>query len=290
MLVVYSAMGHPYEVPPFMIWMSVISSLILPIALYVLRSIGLYTLARRRNIKHAILAVFPCVWLYIVCQLVREVRFFKTTIGKLAVLFTVLFSLSQVLALAIEFFNYFPLVGNFLAGREIVICSATQAEGLALSEYAFLPGSGIWVYNSGVNKFVSPYGEFEYLFLILYDVVYYLSLPLEIACIVLEVTVLMNLFRKFWPQRFIFAFIMSVFLGLSGLFIFLIRNKEPVNYNDYIRAQYQQYGPYGYSYGPRGPYNPYANRNNSQPKSPFEDYADPKDKEPEDPFSDYDKK
>jgi len=289
MLTFYSTLGYAYEVPSYMIWMSVISSLIMPIALYVLRSIGLYTLARRRNIKHAILAVFPCLWFYIVCQLVREVRIFKTTIGKLAILFTVLFSLSQILTFVIEFFDYFPLVGNFLAGREIVICSEEKAAEMALSEYAFLPGSGIWVHNSGIHKFVNPYGDFYHVFLIIYDVIYYLSMPLDLVCIVMEVTVLMNLFRKFWPQRFVFAFIMSVFLGLSGLFIFLIRNKEPVNYNDYIRAQYQQYGPYGYSYGPRGPYNPYANRT-QQPKSPFEDYADPKDKEPEDPFSDYDKK
>ena len=71
----------PLEIPSNLIWSAIGVGLLIPLALYVLRAIGLFVLAKKREIKHAYLAFLPFVWIYIVCKLVAETRFLKSTAG-----------------------------------------------------------------------------------------------------------------------------------------------------------------------------------------------------------------
>lgn len=284
MVTLYGESFVPMTLPNGAVWAALITSLIFPIAMYVLRSIGLYVLAKRKGIKCAFMAFIPCVWIYVVCRLVAETRFLNTTIGKLAVVFTIIFSLSEILTLVYQFFIYFPLAGNFLLGREIFICTDIEfAKNNGLTEY-WVGDQGIWINESFVYPYADIYGTIRAL-----NVIYYVSMIFDLLYVIIEITVLMALFRKYWPQHYVLAFIMSVFFGLSGIFIFVIRKKQPVNYADYLRARYRAYGPYGY-YGPYG--NPYGNPNNyqanqAQPKGPFEEYVDKSERTPEEPFSEY---
>ena len=193
--------------------------------------------------------------------------------------------LSQILTVVYNFLVYFPLAGNFLVGNEIIICNDYQAAASGLVEF-WVPGEGIW-YREGFFKY--PYQDL-YKMVKLLDVLSWISLPLDLMCIVIEITLLLNLFKKYWPERFVLAFIMSIFFGLTGIFIFIIRKKDPINYNDFLRSRYQAYGPYGYYYGPRPPHGPYGqnpNANRPVDKGPFEDYANPNERTPEEPFSAY---
>lgn len=262
-------------------------SMIVPTVFYVLRAIGLYSLAKKAKIKGAVLAWFPCVWLYVACRLIKETKVFGSTMGKMAVLFTVVFTFSELLFLVNEFFAYFPLVGNLLINKEniyIVIDEAGISAG-SLVPYSFL--SGIYVDPS----FVYPYKN---VFLIsqIMNIISYVAMIFELASVIITITIYINLFKKYTPEHFILFAVLSA-MGLFGVFAFVIRKKEPVNYMDYIRSRYQSfYGPNGPQSNGNGPYSFYGANYSApgEPKSPFEDFADKKDRRPEEPFSDFDKK
>ena len=270
-----------FEIPSTTIWITAVIALLIPVALHVLRAIGLYKLAKKKELKCAFIAWIPCVWIYVAIRLIGESRIFGTTMAKLAVIFTVVFAAAELVTLAYNFIVYFPYIGNYLAGRNIYIVEEGSVVPVECLEY--------WS--------VGPYKNI-YLIQNIMNVIYYVSAILDIAYAVIIVTVLINLFRKYWPQHYVLASILSLF-GLDGIFIFVIRNKQPVNYMDYIRSRYQNYNPYG-PYGPnpygQNPYgqNPYQNNPygqnpnaNAEPESPFEDFQDPSEKKPEDPFSDF---
>lgn len=289
MITIFSE-GFAHEVSPSMILTVLIVSLIVPVAFYVLRSIGLYKLAKRKNFKFAIMAFIPCVWIYVACRLVAESKFFGTTIGKLAIVFTIVFAVAELLTLTYQFLLYFPLVGNYFMGREIFISTDVEYAASQGFKPFWTDDNQIWISES----FVYPYKDI-YKMVKIINGLYYVSMIFDLAYMVIELTVLYNLFRKYWPQRHVLAFVMSVFLGLSGPFIFAIRNKEPMNYMDYLRSRYNSYGPYGpYGYGPRGPYNTNngygqngTQANQAPPRGPFEEYVDKSERVPEEPFGQY---
>ncbi len=260
-------------------------SLAITIVFYVLRSIGIYTLAKKAKIKGALLAFFPCVWLYPTCMLIKETKVFGSTVGKMAVLFTVIFTASEFLFLVSEFISYFPLVGNVLMNKANIYVGLDSEIAKNLYEYKYLSNMGIYVNSS----FVDPYRNLPWIENLLM-VISSVSMILELASIIITITVYVNLFKKYVPAHFILYAVLSA-MGLFGVFVFVIRNKQPIKYMDYIRARYQNF--YG-AQGPQGggPYGYYGGNASasSRPDSPFEEFADKKDKRPEEPFSDFENK
>ena len=285
--------SFPYQLQTSQLIIGLVLALIVPLAFYVLRSIGLYVLAKKREFKFAFMAFIPLVWVYVLCRLVGEVKFFGSTIGKLAILLTILMSVSQLITLAYNFFvYYYPLAGNYLLGRDILITDNIEfAKSSGFMEF-WAGDQIIWVNQS---TFVYPYADVYNTIKIL-NIVSYCSIVLDIIYIVAEVTLFLNLFKKYWPQHFIMAFILSVFFGLEGPFVFAIRKKEPVDFSDYLRSRYQSYGnPYGYygnPYGPRQNQNPNSQNQNygARPNAPFEDYQNTRSSAPEEPFEEYNHK
>ena len=283
------SLGNQLTLANWQVWLTAIFTALIPIVFHVLRGIGLYKLAKDKKLKSAFMAWIPFVWVFVAIKLISETRFFGKKIGNFAVVITVIFALAEVLTLTYEFMAYFPFIGNYLMGNQIIVDS-TVYENLPTNYYELWANFGVY----GVQgTFVNPYKNIDLIVKIM-NGIYYVSAVLDILSAVIIVTVFSNLFKKYWPQHFVVASILSLF-GLDGIFIFLIRNKKPVKYTDYLRSRYQQYGPYG-PYGPNpygpNPYgqNPYANQGNStpsEPESPFEQFQDEKDKKPEEPFSDF---
>ncbi len=292
MLTIYFEGLIPLEITKMEILLVLLLSAIVPITFHVLRAIGLYKLAKRKQIKGAFLAWIPSLWIYVVCKLVAENRFFKTTIGKLAVLFTVICAVTDLLMLAMDFLIYFPIVGNYLLGREIHIIQ----DGLKTATNMVSIWEGLPVYGIA-GQFVNPYSDIFTVQKII-DVLNMAYSIFDLAKMVIVITALIGLFKKYWPQHFVLATVLSLFFGIDGPFIFAIRNKEPVNYMDYLRSRYQGYGnPYGH-YGPQGqqgPFNYYDNGYNAhngqsgqnQQDAPFEEFEEKKNKKPDEPFSDF---
>lgn len=259
-------------------------SALITIALYLLRSIGLFVMAKRAEIKHAFIAWIPFVWIYTACKLIgSKSLFFGKPIAKLAIIFTVIYAVSGVLTFVYEFLIDFPLIGNFLMGREISVLFVDGTMG-DVSEYT----KGLTQYwgNPDIfygSDFVDPYGDGVYALINFLNVLGWISVPFDIASIFVVIVTYSNLFKRYLPNHYLLATVVSLF-GFFGPFVFAIRKKEPINYMDYLRSRYQSYGPYGNPYGtpPRGqrppehPFSEFAERNEVDPGDPFKEFSDDK--------------
>lgn len=272
----------------------------MPIAFYVLRTIGVFMLARKAKLKTAFMAFFPGLWIYPFAMLIKEIRFFKSTIKKWAIAFVIVYTLTLSLAFVYEFLIYFPLVGNILEGRNIYIAldegGINNLVGKGFKEYQAISGVYVNMDTAAVNgAFVYPY-QFIFIEKWLYVISIFNDL-LSLCVTIIEFVVFFNVFRKYWPAHFVLATIFSIF-GAFPIFVFIIRKKQPVNYFEFLRTRYQNmYGPYG-PYGSQGPNfnggqgNPYGARGygNSQANTqnnPFQDFEPKQNKPFEEPFSEF---
>ena len=207
------------------------------ITFYVLRSVGLYKLAKKQGVENAFLAWIPCVWMFIACKIVGKARIFGTAAEKFAVWACVLFSVAVIIPVVYYGFTIAPYVFRAIQSEDVVmiVSDGTLYVSPELS------------YSSGLNKFLDIIGVFGNV--------------LRLVEIFITVSVYIALFKKFWPQHYILAAVLS-FFGLFGVFAFVIRNNQPVDFNEYIRRRYYNAGfpPYG-GYG-QGGYNPYNNGGN----------------------------
>ncbi len=241
-----------------------IISLCLSIAFYVLRSIGIYALAKKQNIKGAYLSWIPFVWVYVLCKLIKDTMIFGFSFDKIALIFCIVFTVGEVLSLAYNVILYLPYVSLFLLGGSIKINLDT----------------GI-ISTSGLN-IPANYPTTRHPLMIAMQSI---SSVLELVSLIILITAYINLFRKYMPQHYILAAVLSAF-GLFPIFAFVIRKKSAVNYADYLRTRYGT--PYNDPYG-----NPYNNPNNNlnpnnyPPETPFSEFAERGEIDPDDPFSDF---
>ncbi len=248
------------------------------IALYILRSIGLFVMAKRAGIKHAFIAWIPCAWMFTACKLIgNKVLFMGKPISKLAIIFCVIFSVSELCVVLIDAITYFPLIGNYLMGRDIYIVISSETEPIkGLTQYMWMAD----VYYD--SSFVNPYGNAVYAIDTFLRILNYVSIPFDIANIFVVITVYVNLFKRYLPNHYLLAAIVSL-LGFFAPFVFAVRKREPMNYIDYLRSRYQ-HNPY---YG-----NPYANNPQGQqgqrsPEHPFSEFAGRGEVDPGDPFNEF---
>lgn len=244
------------------------------IAFYVLRSIGVFVMAKRRKIKSKYLAFVPLLWIYPVCKLIGEVGFFGSTFGKMAWLVCLVFTLAGLMNAVSDALVYYPLVGNFLLGRPLflVIDPSVNTEAMGWAPF-WLYGSGIYVDES----FVYPYSNILAMenFLSVFSLI---TMLFGAVSEILAIYVYVRFFRKYYPQHFILAAVLS-FMGLFAPFAFAIRHNDAVNYADYVRARMGN--PYGF-YGTGGNVN-----RTPPPDYPFEEFAGRGEKDPGDPFSEF---
>lgn len=277
----YKIKGMPVD--NWIIWVMVGIPIAIAGALYALRSIGIYKLAKNNGEeKLSFMAWIPCVWIYLACKLVKEGNFFGKPFRKFALLVCIVFSVTQILAFVYEFLVYLPLVSYFLYGGEIYIYTFPGGIASNFVEYEFLPDSGIYVKSSTVIGGLDyTYGGVLNLNAMktALNVISYVSIVLDLANTVLTVFLFFTLFRNYWPEHYVMASIFS-FFGLFAPFAFVIRNKRPVKYQDFLRNRYGQ-RPYFYYEGQPKHYG------EQQPAHPFEEFAEKGEVDPGDPFDEF---
>ncbi len=283
MITILDFEGKSMPVSNFLVWFTVCISLGVTVAFYVLRSIGIYKLAKNNGEQKSYLAWIPCVWIYLAAKLVKEGRFFNTTISKMALVIVIVFTAIQVYNFIYNFLAYFPLIGYFLNGGEIFY---SLADNPSIPYFESFWIEGVYVKNSlQSGGFVYPYSNPNAVFNFLRVSDYFLGL-LELVNTVLTFVLYFNLFRNYWPEHYVMASIFS-FFGIFAPFAFVIRNKKFIPYKDFLRSRYNSF-----YYGPQNPY--YRNPNTPPPpQNPFEEFAGKGEKDPGDPFeefSDKDKK
>lgn len=256
------------------------------IAFYVLRGIGLYKLAVRYGVKYPILAWFPFTWFYVAGALVGNVAVFGKRFDKFALTAFIVFTVSGVIYNGVRIVSYIPVIGYFLQGGETLFATSTNY----LSGAVFDMG---WGYV-GLVDFIDNYSDAMWKIL---NVLSYISTWLNIVSLFFTIIVFSNFFRSFLPHHYFVATLFSVlfsYIGLFGVWAFVVRNNERVNYAEYMRARYAAFygagrgygdgnGGYGGGYGPR--------HGDADKDDPFGNMdADNKDKngESDDPFSEFD--
>lgn len=222
------------------------------IAFYVLRSLGVYTLAKKNGIKNAFIAWIPYAWIYTACKIIGNTRMFGWSFDKLALWICILASVSGALTIAGFCLKDLTYIDYILKGGTLEI--TTEADGTYYTPQ--LKHGVIVAYNTlnAVNEILS------------------------LVVLVATVFTYINLFRKFVPQHYVLFAVLSV-MGLFPIFVFVVRNKAAVNYSDYIRSRYYYYNdPYGQNPPPNA---------SKPPEHPFEEFAERGEKDPGDPFSEF---
>lgn len=245
--------GVFYNVPKTTLIVVASIALAIFVALYLLKSIGVYKLAKNNGEKHAFLAWIPCAWIYLAVKLSGEVFVFGKKMKNFAVFAVIILGLVFAMEIAGYVLLEIPIALEFLKGKDIVISLDGMIQNYKMTHTAHT----------------------------IYTVINYVSSFVSIIEIFVTVTLYFNLFKRFWPERFTMAAILSVF-GFFPIFAFVIRNKKPVNYQEWARQRYANYfanqNPYGNPYGA-----PNQNMGNAN-VDPFEETTT---KEPEDPFAEF---
>ncbi len=279
-----SGIGTSFNPTTFIVFVCL--SIAFTIALYVLRSIGLYVMAKKQDLKHEKLAFVPILWVYVMAKLIGRVFILGKERKGFAVVITVIFTLFELLSLTSSFLAYFPLAGYYLSGGEVVINLAEEGVFLyGLIEYPLI--GGIYVQPAGtVGGFVMPYANV----LAVSKVIYIFDLIAELLSVVYliaSVFIYINLFRKYWPRHFVLAVVLSLLVDPAfAILVFCLRKKEPMSYEEYLRSiGVRVYNPYVDGQNVNG--NP--PRENPNVNNPFEDFPEEKTTN-EEPFSEFDKK
>lgn len=234
---------------------------------YVLRSIGVYKLAKSQGVKNAFLAWIPCVWIFTACKTIGKSRFFGFTMEKAAVWVCVVFSFATILPLVHQCFSLVPYGIKLLQGEEFELIFTSSGNYI----------NPKLVYSDGLTIFL--------------NILYIFNRILRLAEIFVMINVYIALFRKFWPEHYILAAVLS-FFGLFPIMVFAIRNRKAVDFNEYIRNRYYGagYTPYGNRYyGQNGQNNdergtPYYGNSSDNKDEPFDEFSN----RPEEPFSEFD--
>ncbi len=273
--------GVQRELAPALIWVMVSLFIAIKLTFYLLRSFGLYTMAKKRELKHAFLAFIPCAWMYTACKLIGKVRMFGSTFEKLALTFVIIFSVGETLSFFYDFIVYFPIIGNFLSGKELYWVWVTDPE-LAAGFTAGMKNVGNGLYCVDFSNPYTNMGIEPQTVNVVMSVIYYISMFTDIAILFISISVYINLFRRYAPRHYILFSILS-FMGIFAPFVFAVRKKEPVNYSDYLRSRYSMWYANGNPYGGQAP-----NGEPQAPSTPFEEFAEKDEIDPGDPFDNFD--
>ncbi|MDY6367149.1 MAG: hypothetical protein SPL13_01330 [Clostridia bacterium] len=251
------------------------------VGFYVLRGLGLYKLAKRHNVKLAILAWFPFTWIYVAALLLGEVAMFGRRFAKFALTVFIVFSIAEVFYLTINLLEYIPVIGFYLQKGDVYI--AYRSSLLNFCNYRI----GTSVGYIGCDGILTPYSQN---FVKALQVFVYVASAFNIVSLVLQVTVYSNFFRSFLPNHYFIATIFSIF-GFFGPFAFAVRNNNRVNYAEYMRARYAAFYGAGRGFGegnggasqqdPGDPFEQPSNENKEKSEEgenddPFGEFSDKK--------------
>lgn len=201
------------------------------IALYVLQALGLYTIAQRRGIAYAWLAWVPLGNLWLLASIADDFK--QKTQGKqrklrhwlpsLAAVTTVL----SVVILALMFVNVLAPMMQVLTYEDLMTIYEMQ-QGDSVS-HMYAPAEEAIM--ADIEEKLDAVLTDEMMEKMLGDMLLTLGLsllllPASIATVVIEYICLYDLFASCDPQNKILYLILSMLVGLQGVFIFVCRDKD----------------------------------------------------------------
>ena len=217
------------------------------LALYIIRSVALFKMAKNNGKNHTFLAWIPFAWVYLAASLCIKPNVMGWRIKRFALVTVLVYSICIGIMFLYEFLLYFPLAKYWLEGGIITIYEDLSAAGG--TEY--FRNSGIFLEAGYSLPYHNTFAMSNFLSI--------LSVLSSIAGMVealFMVTFYVNFFRTFYPEHLIMASIFSV-LGLFPFFAIAIRKRKAVDYNEFMKEKYRQF----YAANGFNPYNPYDDFN-----------------------------
>ncbi len=229
----------------------------------ILGGFGLYKMAKNKGKKYRFLAFIPFANTFYAGYVAGETRVFgqkMKRMGLYAMLAEIVYVALNVLILVADILmiNYY---------QEIEVTSSYDPDYHYMTygpTFTSVPSSLRWLYTATYAN--SGFG-WAYILNYVFFIVYVLFLGITLNA----------LFRQYAPRGYIGYVLLCILFPVRGFVFFALRNRAPVDYDEYMRRRMeeyarrqQQYGPYGpYGQGPYGPYGqgPYNQPpyNNGQP-------------------------
>lgn len=215
-------------------WLTFGISTAIVIAFYLLRSIGLFVMGKKAEIKYSYIAFIPFAWVYLLGMLCKRVFFFGYPIKKFGLVLLISYCIVSAIDITYYVIVYFPLVAYFLSGGGVYIGTP-----LDTTYGKYLLDTRFYIET---NKIIYPYSDLGAIINFL-NVLYVFSNIFDIINTVLMITAYFTLFRNYWPQHFMMASIFCIF-GFFPVFVFAVRNNKPMSYAEYLRSRFGYYNPY----------------------------------------------
>lgn len=236
--------------------------LALTVLFYVLRGVGLMTLAKRQGLKNGWLVWIPFCWVYIAGKLTGAINIFGKKFERFYIFAFVVVLVNGIISLVGNGLIYIPLADWVLKGNEVIVKSTSTI---------IYPTADMF-----------PQGV-----LLASKILGYIQNVSSILEIVVLISIFFGFFKKYWIARQGMAGILSVF-GLFPIFAFVVRKNDPIDYDQWMKARYQAFfnanqNAYGNPFGTPNAQN--GAQGNQDQKSPFDEYEDKK--VDGDPFSEF---
>ena len=249
------------------------------LALYILMSVGFFTIAKRKGVKNAKLAFVPFARWLIAGKIIKRAIVFGKTTQKLGVILTITSALYIGLTLIYTFIKYYVFIRGMFVGQSVVVLST--AENLA-SEIYLIPTATFTNMVDGTGRFVgninslTPYSfDNAYSYYVrpwaqtVAEVSYYINMLVSLVHVLMTISFWNAFFRGYKPNSVFMYTVVSAFvpwlvpfIEVGGIFVFIFRNREEIDIDAIMRKIYATngYNPYA---------NPYANQYNNPNSDPY---------------------
>ncbi len=281
MTIYLEGMMNPIELSRPFVYVNAIAIMLGICALFVLRAIGLSTLAKRNGVKRGVWTVWvPFLWIYVACRIVSDMRIFGMSFKTLAIVGLCIFSVYGVAYITYNLIYYAPLALYYLQGGEIVISSAAPVGGyvayLSPLNNIFVKVSSELITTTSSGAYFFPYSN-RYLFTQVYNVCVNIVNYISLFKVLGTCFVYSAIFRKYWVEHFMLGTLLSIFIEpMFSIFIFIIRKNPPARLVRVVRIDPD--------------FNNFNANNENNAEEPFKEFNKEKPKknqDPGDPFADF---
>lgn len=237
------------------------------LALFILQGFGLTAMAKRRGLKKRWLAFIPFANIWYIGKIAGECTVFGQRMkraGLYTMIAQILTTLLCGLSIAVQLYLYF-------------VEGAPEYDQFGIPFWINLTGFSSVAYKFyGVSQYILP----------IFQLVY------EVFMLIL----LIALYKRYAPRNYFILGLLALFIPVSRfIVIFVLRNRQGIDYEAYMRARHEAYMRQQQQYNGYGGYNPYYGGGYNRPYgNPYGNpYGAPQNapqnapQPPEDPFGEF---
>ncbi len=228
---------------------STIISLLVSVALFIIKGIAIYTMAKRRNFDKLWMAYVPFLNYILLGKLAGKAVVWGKEIKNIGLVVCILSAVTLIGGYVLDFGYYLAMFGLRVETTSQFVIN--------------------WISQTGV----------------FYLICYIVYLVLDLVNLFLTICLALLIFRKYYPERAFLYMILSIFFDfMFGILLFTVRNKDYLTYEDFLRTRQNQYN----AQNPYGRYNGYTNYNtpsSRREEDPFPEFSN--NKQDSEPFAEF---